>query len=375
MYQQLQYIREAITMTRGQTYKLELPETGMLSALFLKLQANCTTGASLADPHWRLQDNLTKVEVMGNGATVIKSADWKNFAYLHWLRNKVSPLGAWRNYATNTQFEYLTILFGRSIGDRQYGLDLSKWADVELFVTNDSSATYHGTDITASIMALYLRDHPGGFGGYISTEKWREWTTVAAAVEYLLLPTQFPIAGVYLRALPHTTLGVADTGFADLMEDIDFSIEGGVKQVYKGGLDDLALMDYYRRGAPVMTGGHIDVTADRGIDIGMGRVLGWATASGSKDGAGSATIPTIEADSTMNTLKPETREADSPIHFLFNGYAFQNMVSLWHSEDLSGETLLTPSPTSEARLNIQTQNAGAAAGGTNQVVLDRVVTR
>jgi len=375
MYKQLDYIREGVTMTRGQTYRIDLPESGLLSALFLKLSAPCTNGATLADELWRLQDHLTTLEVIGNGATVIKSADWKNFAYLHFLRNKVTPLGAWRNYATNTQFEYLMVLFGRYLFDPDYGLDLSRWDSVEFKLTNTSSSTYHGSDITASIMAAYQRDHAGGFRGYLRTEKWREWTTVANETQYLVLPTEYPIAGIYLRALPDTTSGATDTSFENLMYDIDFSIEGGTKQVYKGGLDDLALIDYYMQGAQVLTGGHIDINADRAVDIGIGRVLGWAGTSGSKDGSGSSTVPTIEADSTSNTLKMETREADSPFHFLFQGYAFQNTVALWHSPMLDPAELLSPTKESEAKLNILTRNASSAADGTNQVILDRVVTR
>jgi hypothetical protein len=96
-------------------------------------------------------------------------------------------------------------------------------------------------------------------------------------------------------------------------------------------------------------------------------------ATTSKDGAGAAVIATIESDLTDGTIKPETREADNPIEFMFHGYAYQHMAHLWHSETLEPDTLLVPSSVGDIKLNIHTQNAGAAAGGLNQVVLERVV--
>lgn len=374
MYKQFEYLRESVTMTRGQTYRIDLPETGLLSGLFLKLSAPCTSGATLADALWRLQDHLGTLEVIANGATIIKSLDWQNLAHIHALRQGVTPLGAWRNYATNTQFEYLLVLFGRFLGDPEYGIDLANFDNVEFRLTNASSATYHGSDISASILQCYMRDMPGGFRGHIRSEIWREWTTVQDETKYFVLPTEYPFSGVYLRCVPSTTSGVPDTGFANLADDIDMSIQGGLKQVYKGGLDDLALVDYYMQGHELLVGGLADVNADRGIPISLGRVLQHATASGSKDGAVSAVIPTIEADLTDGAFKAEAREADSPIEFIFNGYAFQNTVNLWFAPTLAADELLDPGAVGEIRLNIHTRNASSAASGTNQVVIERVVS-
>ncbi len=375
MYKQLEYLREGVTATRGQTYRIDLPESGLLSAIFLKVEAPCTSGATLADELWRLQDHLGALEVIGNGATVIKSAEFKHFDFLNWLRNRVSPIHAWRNYATNTQFEYLPILFGRSLYDKDYGLDLSKWDNVEFRLTNSSSATYHGSDLTLSLLLAYWREHSGGFRGYLRTEEWREWTTVQNETKYFTLPTEFPISGVYLRALPDTTTGKADTNGANCMHDIDFSMGGGTKRIYKGGLDDLALLNYYEHQGELIVSGMADVNADRGISVSLLRALGWSGISASKDGAVSTTDVTMEADDTDGTVSFEAREADSPIAFMVRGYGYQNMAWLWHSQECNPEDLLDPASAGEIRLNIATRDAAASADGTNQVVLERVVIR
>jgi hypothetical protein len=373
MYKQLEYLREGVTMTRGATYREDLPDAGMLSALLFKLSAPCASNASLAVANWRLQDYLGTLEVIANGATIIKSLDWKNAAFYHFLRTGVTPLGAWRNYATNTQFEYLLLMFGRFPGDPSYGLDLSKYDNVEVRLTNSASSTYYGSDITASIMQLWLRDHAGGFQGHIRSEKWREWTTVSDETKYFTLPSEYPISNITLRAVPPATNGVADTGFANMMDDIDFSIQGGTRKLYKGGLDDLALMDYYMKGKLALTSGLLDKTADYGAPVSLGRILGWATASGSKDGAVSSTVPTIEADSTDGYIKPEAREADSPIEFITMGYAFQESVALLDAPNLEPDLMLVPQQVGPVLLNVHTRSGATYAGGTAQVVLERVV--
>lgn len=374
MFWQHEYLREGATMTRGQTYRIDLPETGLVSGLMLKVSANCTSGATLADPKWRLLDFLPTIEVIGNGATVIKSLSAKHLHFLSWLHQGIVPPHFWRNYATNTQFDYIPILFGRGLFDPTYGLDLSRWDNVELRVTNDASATYYGTDLSVSIMQYFLRGAGGGFQGYLRSELWRQWATVQNETRYFILPTEYPITGLYLRALPAVTAGMSDTGFSNLMADIDLSVGGGATKLYKGGLDDLVVSNYLERGAEVITSGLADLTADKGVDVGVGRMFGWSTTSGSKDGAVSAVIPTMIADATDNTISFEAGEADSPVEFMTRGMAYQNMAYLLHDQDLSPDWTLDPKRDGETRLNITTANSATAAGGTDEIVLERLVT-
>jgi len=374
MYKQFKYIREGATLIRGGTTRLDLDESGLLSALYLKIGATCVSNATLTADPWRLQDLLTLVEIIGNGATVIKSLEFKQAQFINFLRQGIVPPHWWRNYATNTQEEHLVLLFGRHLGDPNFGLDLAHWDNVELRITNISSATYHADSMKFSAMAVYLRDHPGFPGGYLRSEEWRDWTTTSDETKYFILPTEFPIAGLYLRSLPETTNGVPETGFANQMDDIDFKIFGGVKEVYKGGLDDLAILNFIDRGAEVITGGHMYRTADYGGDISIGRPFGGAWAAGSKDGAVAAVIPTMEADPTVNALKPEAYEGDTTIEFIMRGIGFQNMAYLWFSQGLEPDSLLDLKTSGEGLLNIHTRSGAGYAGGTAQVVLERLVT-
>lgn len=373
MYWQSEYLREGVTMARGQTYRIDLPESGLLSSLILKLSAPSVSGLGLTGGNWRLLDFLGNLEIVGNGATVIKSLPFKSAHYLAWLSQGVVPPHFWRNYATNTQMEYLCLNFGRMLKDPQYGLDLGQWDNVEFRLTNTSSASYHGADISLSILQVFMRESPGGFSGHIRSELFREWTTVSDETKYLILPSEFPIRGVHLQSVPETSSGMSETNFANQMDDIDFSIQGGTKRLYKGGLDDLVVLHHFEAGNEVLTSGQADVNADAGIDYGIGRGFGWSGISGSKDGAVSAVIPTAIADPTDNTISFEAREADSPIMFMARGMGYLNHVALLHSPELKPDEMLDPRQTGEIRLNIHTRSGAGYAGGTNRVILERLV--
>lgn len=376
MYWQHEYLREAATMTRNQTYRIDLPETGLLSALVLEVSADAVSGLGLGGGSWRLIDHLGLVEVIGNGAQVIKSANWKHLSFLDWLHLGVTPPHFWRNYATNTQFEYLAVLFGRTLKDKEFGLDLSRWDNVELRITNSATSSTHGNDPSVDIKQIFLREPPSaGYKGYVRSEIWREWTTVQDETKYHSLPTEFPISSVVVQGVPGVDANfVANTGFANMMDDINFRLRGGTRQVFKGGLDHLMVENYLERGQNVIVAGQADVTADKGVAFDVGRSWGRAGISGSKDGAVSATIPTIIADNTDFTASFEAREADSPVELIKVGMGYMEAAWLWHNHDLSPEGMLDPASDAPIDLDIHTRNASSAASGTNRIILERLVS-
>jgi hypothetical protein len=374
MYWQHEYLREGATMTRSQTYRIDLPKTGQLSGILLKVTAPSVSAAFANGGDWRLLDYLGLIEVIGNGATVIKSLQAKNLHFTAWLHQGIVTPHFWRNYATNTQFEYILILFGRYLFDTDYGLDLGKWDNVELRVTNTATASTHGSDPTVSIVQYFLRQNPGSFRGYIRSEIWREWTTVTDETKYFVLPTEFPISGIYLRALPATTTGMSDTGMSNLMDDVDFSIQGGTLQLFKGGIDDLIVSNYLDRGAEIITSGEWYGNADKGIDVSVGRMFGWAGVWGAKGGAAATVDQTMIADATDNTISFEGAQADEVAEFITRGLAFHNHGYLLHNHLLVPDFMIDPKRDGEVRLNIHTANSATADNGTNQVVLERLVS-
>ena len=375
MYKQIEMLRSAVTAILGQTYTVDLPKSGTLSAIQLHLSANCTSNAGLTLPKWRLIDFITKVEVIGNGATVIKSLDGKQLQYLFFKHMNKVPPHFWRQYGESTQMEYIPILFGRDFFDESFGLDLSKWDNVELRITNDGSATYYSTDITLSIVLNWVRELAGGFNGYIRGETWREWATVQNAWTYLIMPSEFPIVTLALRALPHVTGGMSDTGFHNLMYDIEFSMGGGVKKLYDGRLADLIIQNYLDEDGEVFTSGETYANADLGQDTAVGRMFGWAAVGGSKSGGVMTTFPSMIADATDNTISFEAHDTVGPWEWIVRGMAYWNMATLWFAHDLSVDKLLDPKVVGDVLLNLHVRDAAASAAGTNTVVLERLVSR
>jgi len=376
MYWQSEYLREAATMTRNSTYRIDLPEQGLLSALVLEFSAAPVSGASADGVNWRLGDFIGKIEVIGNGATVIKSYNLREADFLCWLHQGIMRPHFWKNYATQTQLDYGLLLFGRMFKDSEFGLDLSRWDNVELRITNSATSSDLGEDISVDIKQIFLREPAGvGFGGYLRSEIWREWTTVVDETKYHTLPVEFPISTIGLLCIPGVDAdNVEETALSNLADDIDFKMRGGTRQIFKGGLDHLLIENYLERAAYVMTATQNVTTADKGFDVGIGRVIGGAWGAGSQDGAGAATIPTMEAPRHSFTQKAETSEADSPISSLWYGMAPFNYSWLWHEHNLRPEFLLKPRDDGPVELNIHTRNNSAADNGTNRILLERLVT-
>lgn len=120
---------EAAQTADAATYRLELPEDGMLSALMLKITA--TNGAT-NNLNSMIKDAITRVEVIGNGSTVIHSYTGEELDRLTWRFLKKRGVELSSEDLDIVQFQTFMVPFGRFIGDKVYGLDLRKWNDVEL---------------------------------------------------------------------------------------------------------------------------------------------------------------------------------------------------------------------------------------------------
>lgn len=375
MFLQREYVREGVAMALNDTFKLDLPEHGLLSGILLRISGNQISGYGQGAHDWRIIDEISKIAVLLNGATICKSLTGYQAQALAFYDQGVLPPGSWRNYATNTQFEYILINFGRYLGDPDFGLDLSRFDNVELQITNTATSSDF-TSFSVSVQGLYLRAAPSGqFKGYMRTEEWRSWTTVSDEWKYNDLPTEHLIRRVLLQAIPDQDADFNnESDMSNLMDDVELSLDTGQVRIYKGGIDDLMRENYLDTGKPVITGGQAYMLADDGIDTGVGRAFTFVGGSVSKDGAGSATIPTLAADELSGTIKPETYEADSPINFLSIGMAPFYTALFDFNLGWDVGNWLDPNSRKTVKLDIHTRSGASYADGRNAIVLDRLVT-
>lgn len=376
MYWRREYLRESASLTAESTDIWDLADHGLLGSVLLRISGGQISGYGQSGGAWRIIDEISKIEVIANGSEIVKSIGGDMAQALAFYDQGVTAPDPWRNYATNTQYCYILVNFGRKLFDPAGYLDLSKFNSVELKITNTASSSADFSSLSCSILQYFLEEAgdvpPVGF---IRSEEWRKWTTVADETQYLDLPTDHKLRRIILQAIPDVDASyVEETNMANLMDDIELMLDSGRLRIYKGGIDDLMREAFFSYGREMLTGGSIYHTADKGVRVSLGYVLTGAWGAGSQDGSGAGTIATLESGRTSFTQKPETYEGDSPIQSLFRGIAYQETVCIPFDLDPNPMTWLDPNLRKTVELNIHTRNASSAADGTNRVILERLVT-
>jgi hypothetical protein len=377
MYWRREDVREAASLTAESTDIWDLADHGRLGSILFRISGGQISRYGQSGGAWRIIDEISKIEVIANGSEVIKSYAGDMAQAIAFYDQGVCAPDPWRNYATNTQYCYILVNFGRKLFDPASYLDLSKFSSVELKITNTASSSTDFSQLSCSMLQYFLEE-PSEVPpvGYIRSEEWRKWTTVADETQYLDLPTEHKLRRILLQAIPNVDANnVESTGMHNLMDDIELMLDSGRLRIYKGGIDDLMREAFFAYGREMLTGGSIYHSADKGVRVSLGYVLTGAWGAGSQDGAAAATIATLESGRTSFTQKPETYEADSPIQSLFRGIAYQETVCLPFDLDPNPQTWLDPNMRKTVELNVHTRNASSAASGTNRVILERLVAR
>ncbi|MDP1807325.1 MAG: hypothetical protein Q8K72_19260, partial [Acidimicrobiales bacterium] len=292
MFWQREVLRTGVGMTFAQTYEYDLPKNGILGSLVLYLRSTDTGAGFLTAVKWRLIDYISKIEVIADGATVIKSFDGRQaLACAFYDQGGLEPPSMWRHYSNSPHRQWIPIHFGRRLFDELHALDLSRFNQVTLKITNDATASEFTTDIDIDVIAYWLREGMARPTGYYREEEWKTWSPAAAAKEYNDLPVALPIRRILLRGRPAVDSADAknNSSMHRLMSDIDFTMRTGQVRVYKGSLEDLGHLSVLEMGRFAETRGAIDRTAGYGFESGVGYVMqnlgAWGT-----DADGIATV-------------------------------------------------------------------------------------
>src|SRR3990167_2766544 len=167
MFRQREVLRTGVVMPFAATYELDLPKQGRLSDVTLYIRSTENASAfQTSIPKWRLIDYISKIEVVGDGSEVIKSYDGQQALACAFYDDFREPVSMWRTYSNTPHRQWIPIHFGRWFHDLTYGLDLSRFNQVTLKITNDATATQFTTGITLTVVAFWLREAAGAFNGY-----------------------------------------------------------------------------------------------------------------------------------------------------------------------------------------------------------------
>jgi len=229
---------EASQTSDSTTYKLKLPKTGMIPALMLKLKA---TNGSTSNKNCAIKDVLTRVELIGNGSTPLFSLTGDELDRYTWkfLKKRPSELLSEANDAVQYQTFYL--MFGRALDDKDYGLDLSKWNDLELKIQYNLAAVnavgasgfVSGSFNVTCIAYRYPQSASVIPRGYIKTTEIVQPTDTASGEKRYELPIANKLLeiGLYCR----------EDAIADDTDVTKFNIEleSGSEILFAGNWDDI----------------------------------------------------------------------------------------------------------------------------------------
>jgi len=183
-----------------------LPEEGWLVALIVRLTVtNAASDSRQLHPH----DGVTKLEVIADGGEVIKSLDGRLAKGLNHLDGIVFPRDIITQGNAMTQEESFYLLFGASLEDMEYGLDLARHTNPQLKVTWDGSLTsienttatvaWHASTFPKlTIIGVFLEGAPGSPRGFVRTQ-YTTYTPAALATKEVEIPRGDALRRIVLR--------------------------------------------------------------------------------------------------------------------------------------------------------------------------------
>lgn len=177
MHLQRGYIENNLSLgaTSG-TKTVDLPKSAMLSDLMIRFFATNGANPNKENP---IHKKVTKIEVMVDGSTVVKSLSGKEARMLSLFNTKKMPQDYDNELATDTQWMQFPIHFGRFPGDLKYGLDCGRYVNPQLKITWDTTGA--GLDATSlfststfpvlDVLATQVMEGAGFPGGHIKSHR------------------------------------------------------------------------------------------------------------------------------------------------------------------------------------------------------------
>lgn len=379
MYWQREVLRNTISMTFNQTWEFELPKTGILGSLIAYVSSTENAQPFLTAVKWRLIDYISKIEIIGNGSTVIKSYDGRQAIASAFHDDLVVPTSMWCTGSNVPHRQFIPIHFGLKLKDELRGLDLSRFNQVTIKITNDATATEFTTDIKVTLIAYWIREPAAPVQGYLREEVFEEWDPVAASVSYHDMPTELPIRRILLRARPAIVTATAKnaSSMINLMSNVKYTHKTGQMLVFEGSLRHLGHLSILEMGKYVETMTNIERTDEYGYEVGVGYVEHGVVSESSGTATPSATGSVGGSHIQDSAQEVRYRAADQPLQGLWRGFGFMHNVPLFMTAKPDLSDLLDPDALKTIKVDV-TCASGTTVTGTdrnakNAIVLSRLV--
>lgn len=376
MYWQREVYRSSAVWTRGGTFRLELPDHGLLSAIMFHARvAQNTTGQQTYDK-WRIMDFISELKIVGNGNRVLKSLTGRVAHYLNYLDGAPLMTDVHHNYGTSTLRHHGIIYFGRRMFDLDYGLDLAAWDSVEIQFTNDMGSGFTGNNPSIDVILYYLREASASqFKGYFKTEEWRKWTTVSDEWKYLSLPTEEMLRRLILQveADEGATYHEAEATLYNVAYEIELKLRSGAVELWNSGLRDLWYDNLFYLGRENIVGIQPYHSDGYAIRTGLGQAFAYAGAETGHDGSQDTYAPTPYSGDDSHTMRRQCDgEADQEV-YLVAGCAPECCALFPFDQEDDPTQYLDLARDGTVQLNIHTRSGASYADGTIRVILDRLI--
>ena len=375
MYWQREFLRQGETWPNGGTLKLDLPKVGLLGSIMVHARRAGVTDAFNAALKWRLIDYISKVEVLANGSDIVKSFSGEVAKGLTIFDGGGGAPDQEFNYGSSTKRAHFMVNFGRKLFDRRFLLDLSRYSNVEIQLTNDGATAQFAGDWTVDLLCYYLR---GGDAprpeGHLRTEEWRSWTTVTDERKYLDLPTERKIRRVLLHVLPaFGTNNNADTQSYNVVDDIELYLRSREVKVLDYSLRELWYENYFDYGREFIAALEPYHSNGYGVKTGLGQVLAKAMGQMPQGGAPGANTVAVEPGNDGASQKLLRTGTDN-YSWLMTGLGPENCAVLRFDQDPENPmSWLDPLAEKVVNLDIHTANSASADNGKVKVILDRLI--
>jgi len=375
MYWQWEKLRSGAAWEVGGTFiEDKLPVNGLLSALMFHAYKGAVVDSMIAVQKWRMLDYISKLEIIAAGSDDPFNLTGQCAHYVQWLKGGGAAPDKHHNYGSSTKRAHGAILFGRYLYDPDYGLDLSRWKNVEPQFTNDAAAAQFTADWNLDLYALWLRDAPAGqFKGYVETKEWRKITTVQAKTEYLQLPAQDRLRNLILQISPAVDANfLAKTTPYTVAKELRLTKRSGQHKMFEGSLRDLWYVDYFQNGRDVFAPLESYHTDEKGIWTGLGQVIGEGGLrlmhGGSQSLVGTSISPG-EDSSTQKRFADTDPDQDA---LLLMGLGLENCAYYPFEVNWDPAEWLDLAQEATVQLDVETEDDANAASATVRVILERV---
>jgi hypothetical protein len=295
--------------------------------------------------------------------------------FLQWKDGGPAITDQHHNYGSSTLRWHTAILFGRYFKDPLYGLDLSRWDNVELRLTNDWTSTYFSAEHSIDVIPVYLRDVPSNpFRGYFRTEEWNTYTTVASEKKYLELPTENKVRRVVIQTnVTVDTSENAERTPYQTLSDIEFFLRTGQLKVFDATLRELWYENLFMDGRYLLAGAESYHSDGQGIWTGLGQTLYKAGVRLPHNSTQSTYGTSINPGDDSATQQREVSADADQDSLLFAGLSLENCAWFDFTQPDEPEGYLDPDAMKTVQLNYTIGSNANDTGATIRTILDRFV--